>query len=135
MNLDDQSNLSPKSNLIGLTMRVIIFITLVLVAFMFATANAEQHKIQLEKFHPGYEMTKAPVVVIPEGTLEQTSVQAVDCNKTAKLRIIVLVISVVLGTEGIDRFYTGHIGEGVGKLLITILSCGLCGWIWWIIDM
>ncbi len=42
---------------------------------------------------------------------------------------IALVLSLLLGCYGIDRFYTGHIGLGVGKLL----TCGGFG-IWAIVD-
>lgn len=40
-----------------------------------------------------------------------------------------LILSLFLGTLGIDRFYLGHTGLGVGKLL----TCG-GGGIWAIID-
>ncbi len=36
---------------------------------------------------------------------------------------IVLIVSILLGTLGIDRFLIGDIGMGVLKLL----TCGLCG--------
>lgn len=40
-----------------------------------------------------------------------------------------IILSVVLGGYGVDRFYIGDTGLGVGKLL----TCGGCG-IWTIID-
>jgi TM2 domain-containing membrane protein YozV len=40
-----------------------------------------------------------------------------------------LIISLFVGTLGIDRFLIGDIGMGVGKLL----TCGGCG-IWTIVD-
>lgn len=43
---------------------------------------------------------------------------------------ISLVLSIVLGYLGIDRFYIGDTGMGIGKLL----TCGGL-YIWWIIDM
>ncbi|MBQ2337958.1 MAG: TM2 domain-containing protein, partial [Prevotella sp.] len=43
--------------------------------------------------------------------------------------IIVLVISLFVGYLGIDRFYLGDTGMGIGKLL----TAGGCG-IWTIID-
>eukprot|EP01080_Neovahlkampfia_damariscottae_P008868 gene8868-817_t len=56
-----------------------------------------------------------------------------DCTKP-KSKLAVFIISILVGSLGIDRFYTGYIGLGIGKLLISIFSCGLCGWIWWLID-
>lgn len=44
--------------------------------------------------------------------------------------VIALLLSVFLGVLGIDRFYVGHIGLGVVKLL----TCGGLG-IWAIIDI
>jgi TM2 domain-containing membrane protein YozV len=41
-----------------------------------------------------------------------------------------LILSVLLGGLGVDRFYAGHIGLGVLKLL-TIGGCG----IWALIDI
>jgi hypothetical protein len=40
-----------------------------------------------------------------------------------------LLLSLFVGTLGVDRFYLGHVGLGVAKLL----TGGGCG-IWWLID-
>lgn len=42
---------------------------------------------------------------------------------------VALVLSIFLGNYGIDRFYIGHIGLGVGKLL----TCSGVG-IWYLLD-
>lgn len=42
---------------------------------------------------------------------------------------VALVLSIVLGPYGIDRFFIGDIGIGIGKLL----TCGGC-WIWAFVD-
>ena len=41
-----------------------------------------------------------------------------------------LILSIFLGTLGVDRFYIGHIGLGVTKLLLAWLTFG----IWTIVD-
>ncbi|MDZ7744594.1 MAG: TM2 domain-containing protein [Candidatus Saccharibacteria bacterium] len=41
-----------------------------------------------------------------------------------------LLLSVLIGELGIDRFYMGYIGTGILKL-ITLGGCG----IWWLIDV
>lgn len=43
---------------------------------------------------------------------------------------IALVLSIVVGIYGVDRFYIGDTGLGVGKLL----TCG-GAWVWWLIDL
>ena len=43
---------------------------------------------------------------------------------------ISLILSILAGTLGVDRFYMGDIGLGIGKLL----TGGGCG-IWWLIDL
>jgi TM2 domain-containing membrane protein YozV len=43
---------------------------------------------------------------------------------------LVLIMSIVFGQLGVDRFIMGHIGLGILKL-ITLGGCG----IWWLIDL
>jgi len=50
--------------------------------------------------------------------------------KKDKNWIAALIISILLGGLGIDRFYMGYIGTGILKL-ITFGGLG----IWWIIDI
>lgn len=44
--------------------------------------------------------------------------------------LVAILLSVLVGVYGVDRFYLGHIGLGVLKLI----TAGGCG-IWWIIDI
>ncbi len=49
--------------------------------------------------------------------------------------ILTLIISILFGAIGVDRFIMGHIGLGILKLLITVFTLGIFGWIWWLIDI
>jgi TM2 domain-containing membrane protein YozV len=44
-----------------------------------------------------------------------------------------LLLSIFLGYIGVDRFYVGHTGLGILKLLLLFTIWG--GAIWWIIDI
>ncbi len=47
-----------------------------------------------------------------------------------KSKIIAGLLQIFLGTLGVGRFYTGHIGLGVAQLLLGWLTCG----VWPLVD-
>eukprot|EP01080_Neovahlkampfia_damariscottae_P011873 gene11873-5200_t len=116
-------------------MKLILFLSIIAACFITYTNALNTHEgyaelATMEKSYP-----KGAVNVVPNALLEQKNIQAVKCNETRKLKLIVVVLAVFVGTLGADRYYTGFTALGVLKLLITIFSCGLCGWIWWLIDL
>ncbi len=44
--------------------------------------------------------------------------------------LLTLIMSILFGSLGVDRFIMGHVGLGILKL-ITLGGCG----IWWLIDL
>jgi len=44
--------------------------------------------------------------------------------------IVTLIMSIIFGGLGVDRFIMGHIGLGILKL-ITFGGCG----VWWLVDL
>ncbi len=52
-------------------------------------------------------------------------------EKTERKKFLTaLLLSIFVGSLGIDRFYLGYIGLGIVKLL-TLGGCG----IWWLVDV
>ena len=62
--------------------------------------------------------------------LDESQANQVIAAANVKSPTTALILSIFLGTLGVDRFYIGHIGLGVAKLLLAWLTFG----IWTIID-
>lgn len=54
-----------------------------------------------------------------------------NIEKVKKNWTVALVLSIVLGALGADRFYLGQIGLGVAKLLLCWVTFG----VWWLVDI
>jgi TM2 domain-containing membrane protein YozV len=46
-----------------------------------------------------------------------------------------LILAILLGGFGVDRFYLGYTGLGIAKIAVTLVTCGIGGLIWAIIDI
>lgn len=53
-----------------------------------------------------------------------------DCYSETKKQLVTLLLAIFVGEFGVDQFYFGNIGLGIGKLL----TCGGCG-VWWLVDI
>jgi TM2 domain-containing membrane protein YozV len=49
--------------------------------------------------------------------------------------VLTLVMSIFFGWLGVDRFIMGQVGMGILKLIVTIITFGIGGAIWWIVDI
>lgn len=50
-----------------------------------------------------------------------------------KSKMLAGLLQIFLGTFGVGRFYTGHIGIAIAQILVSWLTCGL-GAIWPLVD-
>jgi hypothetical protein len=71
----------------------------------------------------------APAAAPPAAPATAPVAAAVGPNQP-KDWLVTLLLSIFLGTFGVDRFYMGYVGLGILKL-ITLGGCG----IWWLVDV
>lgn len=79
--------------------------------------------------------SKIPAGSIPSvrTRLENTDVsesEILTLQSQMKDPLLSILLSIFIGSLGVDRFYIGDVGLGIGKLL----TAGGCG-IWWLIDI
>lgn len=79
--------------------------------------------------------SKIPAGSIPSvrTRLENTDIsesEILALQSQMKDPLLSILLSIFIGTLGVDRFYVGDVGLGIGKLL----TGGGCG-IWWLIDI
>jgi hypothetical protein len=83
--------------------------------------------------------TNTQALDAPNAEIQQVTINGTTLNCSFILggfpKSIMLLVSFFFGEIGVDRFISWYITEGVAKFLITFLSCGCCGWIWWIVRL
>ena len=51
-----------------------------------------------------------------------------------KSKMVAGLLQIFLGSFGVGRFYTGHVGIGVAQLVVSVVTCFTLGWIWPLVD-
>ena len=92
----------------------------------------DQNKVNQLLFTLSSKLPPETIPMVRERLLNSEIDEMVFYSLTSTLKdpTISLVLSIVLGYFGVDRFYIGDVGLGVGKLI----TCGGC-YVWWLIDI
>jgi len=56
-------------------------------------------------------------------------------SSRASTKIAAGICGILLGYLGVHKFILGYTGAGLIMLLVTVLTCGLAGWVMWIIGL
>lgn len=81
-----------------------------------------------------FAATPAPTVgtPAPDAQAAQNTAPAAAAHVPGgKNHLVAVLLSIFVGSLGVDRFYLGHIGLGVAKLLLSWMTLG----IWWLVDV
>lgn len=91
----------------------------------------EQQKIDMFLAQNAEKLPKDKIMVLQDALAKLDDSKAMFIQSLDfKDPTTILIISILIGGWGIDRFMLGETGLGIAKLL----TCGGC-YIWWIIDM
>lgn len=74
----------------------------------------------LAEFAPTLAATQVPPVI-----------WAADDRKS---KLIAGLLGILLGGFGVHRFYLGYVAIGVAQILVTLVTFGLLGWLWGMIE-
>ena len=91
----------------------------------------EKQKIDMFLAQNAEKLPKDKIMVLQDALTKLDDSKAMFIHSIEfKDPTTILIISILIGSLGIDRFMLGEAGLGIAKLL----TCGGC-YIWWIIDM
>ncbi|MDD2857438.1 MAG: NINE protein [Candidatus Nanopelagicales bacterium] len=54
---------------------------------------------------------------------------------SSKSRLVALLLAIFLGMFGVHSFYVGRVGVGIGQIAITVVTLGIFGWVWPLVDI
>ena len=74
-------------------------------------------------------------VVIENSTQERWNAKQIAGVFSKRDWLVALLLSIFLGTLGVDRFYLGKVGTGIVKLLVNLATLFTFGLIWVVIDI
>ncbi len=52
-----------------------------------------------------------------------------------KSKMVAIILAILLGCYGVDCFYLGNVKRGVIRLVVSVVTCGIGGFIMMIIDV
>ena len=91
----------------------------------------EQQKIDMFLAQNAEKLPKDKIMLLQDALTKLDDSKAMFIQSLdLKDPTTILIISILIGGWGVDRFMLGETGLGIAKLL----TCGGC-YIWWIIDM
>ena len=74
-------------------------------------------------------------VVVENSTQERWNAKQIAGVFSKRDWLVALLLSIFLGTLGVDRFYLGKVGTGIVKLLVNLATLFTFGLIWVVIDI
>ena len=74
-------------------------------------------------------------VVVENSTQERWNAKQIAGVFSKRDWLVALLLSLFLGTLGVDRFYLGKVGTGIVKLLVNLATLFTFGLIWVVIDI
>jgi TM2 domain-containing membrane protein YozV len=72
------------------------------------------------EFAPTLATAQAPPVIA-----------SVDLRKS---KLVAGLLGILLGGLGVHRFYLGYVAIGIAQILVTLVTFGIIGWLWGMIE-
>ncbi len=91
-----------------------------------------------QKYWDGRQWVESPPVPFPPSApYAGGGYHGVDAHgrpMSDKSKLVAGLLQLFLGGLGVGRFYLGYIGIGFAQLAISVVTLGIAGWVWPLID-